>query len=97
LGRRRFDHLVREVSVAARTPIGRYALWLHLHEIGIDPERLDENGALAFCSGPARIFLAGLGLPLTPRAERRLRRAVDAFDPERLSPEDLESSWESEG
>ena len=86
------------MSVVVKTPIARYSLWLHLHEIGIDPEHLDEDGALAFCSGPARAFLAGLGIPITRRAERRLRRAVDAYDPERLTPEELaDDGWESEG
>lgn len=78
--------------------MARYALWLQLHELGIDPERIDEDGALTFCRGPARTFLAGLGLPLSRRAERRLCRAVGAFDPERLTPEELAGDWgESEG
>jgi hypothetical protein len=97
LSRRRFDHLARGVSAAVGGAVGRYALWLHLHDLGIDPERLDDGEALAFCRGPARRFVESQGLSLSRRAERRLRRAVDAYDPERLTPEELADGWEQEG
>lgn len=93
MSRRRFDHLARELSAAAGVEVGRYALWIHLHERGIDPERLDDDTALAFCRGPARRFLEDLGLRLTRRAERRLRRAVDAYDPARPTPDELAEGW----
>lgn len=88
MGRRRFDHLIVELSVAAGRRLPRYALWLALHEAGWNPERLSRDGALAFCDGPLEPFLARRGLRLTRRAARRLRRAVARFDPRVLRPEE---------
>lgn len=86
--RRRFDHLVVELSLAAAAPIPRYALWIRLHELQLDPERLSRRGALGFCRGPARDFLAEHGHVLTPRARRRLLREVGRFDPAHATPEE---------
>lgn len=88
MGRRRFDHLVMAISVAVRVPIPRYALWLHLHELGCNPEALTREMALAFCDGPLSGFLAERGLHLRRRAARRLFREVDRFDPDWLDPEE---------
>jgi hypothetical protein len=86
VGRRRFDHLVLELSLALDECVPRYALWLRLHEEGFDPEALDRDAALAFCRDPLERFLEELGLELPPRRLRRLRRAVDRFDPELGTP-----------
>ncbi len=86
MGRRRFDHLVIELSLALGLSVPRYRLWLRLHEEGFDPERLVLSQVLAFCADPLELFLEELGLELRPRRLRRLRRAVERFDPEVLSP-----------
>jgi hypothetical protein len=86
VGRRRFDHLVVELSVALGRRVPRYALWLHLHERGLDPERLGRDEALAFCDGHLHAFLAAYGLHLAPRVGARLRRAVAGFDASHPTP-----------
>ena len=86
MGRRRFDHLVVELSLALGESVPRYALWLRLHEEGFDPEALGRSQAIAFCEAPLERFLDELGLELEPRRLRRLRRVVDRFDPELSTP-----------
>ena len=81
MDRRRFEHLVVEMSLALGLQVPRYPLWLFLHERGFDPEQLSAVGVLAFCNGPLTGFLADRGLALRPRQLRRLRRAVRRFDP----------------
>jgi hypothetical protein len=88
MGRKRFDHLVLEISLAVGRRIPRYPLWLYLHEVGLDPEALTPDGAAAFCRGELRIFLSRRGLALGPRAERRVERAVRRFDPRMPAPEE---------
>jgi hypothetical protein len=86
VGRRRFDHLVLELSLALDVCVPRYALWLRLHEEGFDPEALGRAEALAFCAEPLGRFLEELGLELAPRRLRRLRRTLGRFDPGRPTP-----------
>jgi hypothetical protein len=86
--RRRFDHLVMEISLAVGRPIPRYPLWLRFHEHGCDPELLTDAIAIAFCDGPLSGFLAENGFTLSKRRLRRLRRAVARFDPDLPRPGD---------
>jgi hypothetical protein len=86
VGRRRFEHLVVELSVAVAQAIPRYRLWLRMHDLGWDPENLDLEQALTFCDGPLRIFLAESGLKMSSRSIRRLRREIGRFDPDILTP-----------
>jgi hypothetical protein len=81
MARRRFDHLVLEISLAVGQRIPRYPLWLRLHELGWNPERLSRQAALAFCGAPLTRFLADHGLALGPRARRRLQRNLRRYDP----------------
>jgi hypothetical protein len=76
------------ISVALRVPIPRYALWLHLHELGCNPEGLTREMALAFCDGPLSGFLAERGLRLTRRALRRLCKEVERYDPQWLDADE---------
>ena len=87
--RRRFDHLVTELSVEVGAPVPRFALWHALHEQGHDPERLSRDAVLAFCDGPLQRFLGGLGLVLPHARTRRLRRRVARFDPRYPAPEEV--------
>jgi hypothetical protein len=86
LGRRRFDHLFTEASVAAGRRLPRFALWMACHEAGLDPEALSRDGALRFCRAELPAFLAASGLALAPREARRLLREVARFDPTRPTP-----------
>jgi hypothetical protein len=86
LGRRRFDHLFTEASVAAGRRLPRFALWMACHEAGVDPEALSRDAALRFCRAQLPAFLAGRGLALAPRDARRLLREVGRFDPARPTP-----------
>ncbi len=88
MGRRRFEHLVVEISLAVEETIPRYQLWLRLHDLGWNPEDLGLAQALAFCEGPLPIFLAESGLKMNSRATRRLRKEVGHFDPDILTPYD---------
>jgi hypothetical protein len=86
VGRRRFDHLVAEVSVAVGHLIPRYALWLRLHELGLDPENLRTSQANTFIRKDLDDFLAGLGEHVSGWRRRRLRVAVSRYDPRHPTP-----------
>jgi hypothetical protein len=94
VSRRRFDHLVLEISLAAGVRIPRYDLWLRLHELGADPESLSADGALEFCSGPLAGFLAEFGLTLGPRTRRRLCRNIARYDPDLPTPDERLAAFE---
>ncbi len=84
--RRRFDHFFEELSVALDRLAPRYALWLHMGEVGIDPEQLSQDEAVAFCELHLTRFLVAEGLSLAPRTRRRLERSIGRFDPDRPTP-----------
>jgi hypothetical protein len=86
MGRRRFDHLFAEASVAAGRLLPRFALWMACHEVGIDPEVLTREQAVAFCRSHLPAFLAAQGLALDPGPARRLEREVSRFDPRHPTP-----------
>ena len=88
MDRRRFDHLATELAVAVRSPVPRYALWLQLHDQGLDPESLTRAQAIGFCKASLRRFTSEQGLRLGFRAHRRLVREISDFDPERDTPAD---------
>ena len=81
MARRRFDHLVLEISVAVGERIPRYPLWLRLHELGWNPERLSHQASITFCGAPLTRFLADHGFALPARARRRLERNLRRYDP----------------
>lgn len=86
--RRRFDHLVQEVSLALDRHVPRYPLWLTLQELGMEPDRLSRESAIAFCNDHLQGFLAHMGYHLSPRQIRRLARSLARFDPTRPSPDE---------
>jgi hypothetical protein len=88
LGRRRFDHLVAELSVAIGSRVPRYALWLRMHEYGWNPDRLTREQAVAFCGVPLSSFLATRGLRLRSWRQKRLLREMERFDPALPTPYD---------
>jgi hypothetical protein len=85
-GRRRFDNLHTELSVALGVAIPRFGLWMELHECNMDPERLTQEEAMAFCDGPLESYLHRRGLSLRRRALRRLCRKVRKYDPSIATP-----------
>jgi hypothetical protein len=83
--RRRFDHLVAELSVALGIAVPRHALWLaaarHLESAA---------RSAAFCGAPLDAFLADEHLPpLRARERARLAREIARFDPSRRTPEEV--------
>lgn len=81
MGRRRFDNLHIELSVALGVAVPRFELWIELHKYDIDPERLTREDTMAFCDGPLESYLHRCGLSLRPRTLRRLCRKVRKYDP----------------
>jgi len=86
VGRRRFDHLFAELSVAAGLRLPRYQLWLTLHEAGIDPERLTGGELRSLCDAVLPEFLQSRGIALSERRHRVLRRELDRYDPALPTP-----------
>jgi len=84
--RRRFDHLMLELSLALDRNVPRYPLWMAFKESGANPEFLTRGAVLRFCDEHMADVLAHLGLELTPRKTRRLRRIVARFDPALSTP-----------
>jgi hypothetical protein len=80
--RRGFDLLFTELSVAVGSLIPRYPLWLRLHALGYDPERLDRASVLAFCGEQLEAFLFEYGVYLPRREMQRVRRRIRSFDPD---------------
>ena len=85
-GRRRFDNLHVELSVALGAAIPRFDLWMEFHEWDMDPEHLTHEETIAFCTGPLERYLHKRGLSLRPRALRRLCRKVEKYDPSITTP-----------
>jgi hypothetical protein len=84
--RRRFDHLMLELSLALDRNVPRYPLWIAFKENGANPEFLTRGALLAFFDDHLVDVLERLGHAFTPRQTRRLRRAVSRFDPALPSP-----------
>ena len=88
--RRRFDHFHAEFSVRVGNLLPRYPLWLSIHELGFDPDTASAHDLVDFLDFSAPSFLWDhLGLRLSERQWRRMRRATLRFDPERRQPDDV--------
>ena len=66
--------------------IPRYPLWLRLHALGYDPERLDHAAVTAFCGEPLEAFLFEYGVFIPKRELVLMRRRVSHFDPDVPTP-----------
>jgi len=93
MSRRRFEHLLVEISLSVDARVHRYRLWLDLKERGLDPAALSRESALDYCRGPLQGFLATQGYRIDERARRRLLRSVERFAPEIPTPEEHFSRW----
>ncbi len=87
--RRRFEHLIIELSLALGRRVERYPLWLALRECGFDPESLGASDVDRFCGAPLDAWLDERGWTLSDRRRRRLMRALRRFDPGQPTPEDF--------
>lgn len=93
MSRRRFDHLFEEISLQIGRLAPRYALWLHLRELGLDPEHLSRDEAIDFCEDGLPRFLCEHELSLSRRQQISLRRAVARHDPTVRTPAEWAAGW----
>ena len=93
MSRRRFDHLFEEISLQIGQLAPRYALWLHLRELGLDPDRLTRDEVIAFCEVELPRFLREHELALSRRQSLSLLRAVARHDPSVRTPAEWASGW----
>lgn len=89
MSQRRFNHFYIELCCAQDRRIARYALWLELCDRGLTPEKLDREGLLFFFDTHLDAYLAHGGTPLTPRSRRRLRRALERYNPRFATPDEF--------
>jgi hypothetical protein len=88
MGRRRFDRLVVELSLALDRSMPRYSLWQAVHDAGLDPEAWSGPDVRRFCTVELPRWLRREGFALgEPRLER-LARTMARFDPSQLTPEE---------
>ena len=88
MGRRVFNRLVIEISLSVGHCISRYALWVYLHELEIDPEQMTARDAAALCGVRLRRFIAAEGIRLEPGELHRLEQQIRGINPYRPDPYD---------
>jgi hypothetical protein len=88
MGRRRFDRLVTELSVALERWVPRYPLWQAVHAAGYDPERWNGADVERFCLRELPRWLRLQGYTLSNARVERLARTLGRFDPSHLTPEE---------
>jgi hypothetical protein len=88
MGRRVFNRLVIEISLAVGHCISRYALWMYVHELDLDPEEMTAEDAAGLCGVPLRRFLASQAIRLDPVQLRRLEGRIRRINPYRADPYD---------
>ena len=64
----------------------RYQLWMQMCESDCNPEDLNRSQLLAFYDNGLSDYLAGQGVSAKPNAWRRLRRAMEVYDPRHSTP-----------
>jgi hypothetical protein len=88
MGRRRFDRLVVELSLALERGVPRFSLWHAVHAAGLDPELWSGADAQRFCTIELPRWLRQHGFALAEPRLQRLARTMARFDPSRLTPEE---------
>jgi len=88
MGRRVFNQLVVEISLAVGHFISRYALWVYVHELDLDPEQMTARDAADLCGVRLRRFLAAQGIRLEPGELQKLERRIRGINPYRPDPYD---------
>jgi len=87
MSRRYFDHVYKEICVAADRRVSRYGLWLLIWEAGGDPDDLSRQQLRAFVAQHLETFLREEGVRLGDRQRARLELTFCAFDPSHPTPE----------
>ncbi len=88
MSRRYFDHVYKEICVAAGRRLSRYGLWLLIWEAGGDPDDLRRGQLRTFVEHHLDTFLCEEGVRLDARPRKRLARALLGFDPAHRTPEE---------
>src|SRR5262245_61869387 len=88
MGRRIFNRMVIEISLAVGHCVRRHALWRLMHERRVDPEQMAGEEVAAFCGLPLRRFLASQGLHLGAAELQRLEQQLLEINPYRPDPYD---------
>ncbi len=88
MNRRRFDHLVTELSILLGRRVARFSLWQAVGEAGYDPERWNGAEAERFCTIALPHWLRSQGLPVAEPKLVRLGRRLRRFDPSLPTPEE---------
>jgi hypothetical protein len=88
MGRRRFDRLMMELSVALDRWVPRYPLWQAVHAAGFDPERWTGPEVERFCMRDLPRWLRMNGYSLSETRVVKLARSCARFDPSHLTPEE---------
>jgi hypothetical protein len=88
MGRRRFDRLILELSLALDRSVPRYSLWQAVHEAGLDPEAWSGAEAQRFCTLELPRWLRREGFALAEPRLERVARAMVRFDPNQRTPEE---------
>jgi hypothetical protein len=88
MGRRRFDRLVQELSVALDRWVPRYPLWQAVHGAGYDPERWAAAEVERFCLLALPGWLRRNGYTLSETRVVKIARTLARFDPSYLTPEE---------
>ena len=86
VSRRCFDHFHAELSVEIGKLVPRYALWLRMQEVGLEPTDLSGSQTARFMEAELDAFLASEGLGLAERPKMRLIRRMHRFDPSQPTP-----------
>ena len=88
MGRRVFNRMLIEISLAVGHCVSRHELWMLMHKLGVDPEQMTGAEVAAFCGLPVRRFLASQGLRLDPLEIQKLERQLRQINPYRPDPYD---------
>jgi hypothetical protein len=88
MGRRRFDRMMMELSVALDRWVPRYPLWQAVHAAGFDPERWTGAEVERFCMRDLPRWLRLNGYCLSEARIAKLARGLARFDPSHLTPEE---------
>ena len=88
MGRRIFNRMLIEISLAVGHCVSRHALWMCMHELEVEPEQMTGQEVAAFCGLPLRRFLASQGLRLDAIDLKHLEQRMRQINPYRPDPYD---------
>jgi hypothetical protein len=86
--RRRFDHLVAELSVLLDRWVARYSLWQAVKDFGYDPESWSGVEAERFCTRELPRWLRNHGHAVAEHRLAKLSKKLARFEPGLTTPEE---------